>query len=196
MIAALYVDRDSPLHRLRPGAKLLALPILGTLLFALPGLVPSTLGLGLVLVLYAVARIPPAVLLRQLRPVALVLVFIFLAQLWIADLNVAIVVVLRFLALILAAALVSLTTRSADMIAALEKGFSLFAFAGVDAAKCSLAISLVLRFVPVIQTVLAEVREAQAARGRGVNLVALAVPVVVRTLKLADQVAEAIDARS
>ncbi|BDA83867.1 cobalt ABC transporter permease [Aureimonas sp. SA4125] len=196
MIGSTYVERDSALHRLRPGVKLVALPILGTLLFALPGLVPSAFGLALVLFLYAAAKIPPAVLLRQLRPVALVLAFIFLAQLWIAGLPLATLAVLRFLALILAAALVTLTTRSADMIAALEKGFSFLAFAGVDAAKCSLAISLVIRFFPVIQSVLSEVREAQAARGRSASLFALAAPVVVRTLKLADEVAEAIDARS
>ena len=196
MIATLYANHDSSLHRLRPGVKLAALPILGTLLFALPGLLPAILGLMLVLACYGMARIPAAVLLRQIRPVALVLVFIFLAQLWMAGLPVAVLAILRFLALILAASLVTLTTRTSDMINALERGFSLFAFAGVDAAKCSLAISLVIRFIPVIQTVFAEVREAQAARGRSGSLFALAVPVVVRTLKMADEIAEAIDARS
>ena len=196
MIQALYVPANSVVHRLRPGGKLLLLPVFATSLFATSSLPLVALGLAFVLGAYALARIPPALLLRQLRPVAVVLGMIFLLQLWFAGWMFATLVCLRFLALILAASLVTLTTRTSDMIAALEFFFRRFRFLGVDAEKLSLAISLVIRFIPVIQAVAAEVREAQAARGQSVSLFRLAVPVVVRTLKLADEVAEAIDARS
>ena len=60
----------------------------------------------------------------------------------------------------------------------------------------SLALSLTLRFIPVLAQVVQDVQEAQRARGLERNLVALAAPVIVRTLKMADDVADAIDARS
>ena len=196
MIQALYIAADSPVHRLRPGAKLLMLPAVATALFATTNLALVATGLAFVLAAYALARIPGRVLLRQLRPAALILGMLFLLQLWFAGWAVAALICLRFLALILAASLVTLTTRSSDIIAALESFFRKFAFLGVDAEKLSLAISLVIRFIPVIQEIAGEVREAQAARGQSVSLFRLAVPVVVRTLKMADEVAEAIDARS
>lgn len=196
MILALYVPGDSAVHRLRPGAKLLLLPVAATALFATASLPIVTLCLGLVLGAYALAGIPGRLGLRQLRPAALVLGMLFLLQLWFAGPQVAALICLRFLALILAAALVTLTTRTSEMIAALETFFRRFSVLGVDAAKLSLAISLVIRFIPVIQAIASEVREAQAARGQNASLFRLAVPVVVRTLKMADEVAEAIDARS
>lgn len=196
MIQALYLPAASPLHRMRPGVKLFLLPVFAALLFATASL-PAVMGaLALVLGAFALAEIPVPVLLRQLRPAALVLGLLFLAQAWFGGWASAALVCLRFLALILAASLVTLTTRPSAMVAALEIFFRRFRFLGVDPEKLSLAISMVIRFIPVIQAVAGEVREAQAARGRSGSLVRLAVPVVVRTLKLADEVAEAIDARS
>ena len=49
--------------------------------------------------------------------------------------------------------------------------------------------------IPVLGQVTTEVREAQSARGQSRNIVAVAIPVVVRTLKMADAVSEALDAR-
>lgn len=196
MIAALYVDAASPLHRMRAGYKLVALPILAAGLFAAGNPALIAFGLALVLALYAAARIPLAVLAAQVKTVAPVLALLFLVQLWLAGAEVASVTALRFVALILGASLITLTTRTGAMIAALEGALSKLALLGVDAAKVSLAISLVLRFVPVIGEVFQEVREAQAARGQSRSLFALAVPVIVRTLKMADEIAEAIDARS
>ena len=62
--------------------------------------------------------------------------------------------------------------------------------------RIALAISLSLRFIPLVRSVLDEVREAQRARGLERNLTALLVPLVVRTLKQADGTAQAIQARS
>jgi|GEM_PF-839179 len=67
---------------------------------------------------------------------------------------------------------------------------------GVNPARVSLAVSLTLRFIPVVAQTVQDVREAQRARGIEKNMLALAVPVIVRTLKMADDVADAIDARS
>jgi biotin transport system permease protein len=82
------------------------------------------------------------------------------------------------------------------MLAAIERALEPLDRRGlIDAARVSLAVSLVLRFVPAILDHYREIREAQAARGLQANPLALVVPLVVRTLKGADDVAAAIEAR-
>jgi biotin transport system permease protein len=67
---------------------------------------------------------------------------------------------------------------------------------GVDPTRVGLAFGLAVRFVPVLASVAADIREAQAARGLDRSVFALAVPLTLRTLRMADEIAEAIDARS
>ena len=196
MIAGLYRAGGSPLHRMGARRKLLALLGAGTLVFAIPSLWPAAGVLALVLALYGVAGFGPRLVLRQLRPVAVVLAVLFAAQLWLATPDEAALVVLRFAALILAAGLVTLTTRTADLVAVIERGLSPLSRLGLDVAKVSLAISLTIRFIPTIGQIAADVREAQVARGRRPSPLTLVVPVIIRLLKMADEIAEAIDARS
>ena len=66
----------------------------------------------------------------------------------------------------------------------------------IDPARVTLALALCLRFIPEIWRNYEEIREAQAARGLGHHPLALLVPLIVRTLKRAEEVAQAIDARS
>lgn len=196
MIRGLYAPRDSLVHRLAPGAKLLALALAGTGLFLTANLwVLSGAGLA-VLALFPLARLSPADAWRQLRPALPILVILALTQVWLGDPQAAPAVLLRLSTLILLAGLVTLTTRTADMVETLEWALTPLRGLGVDPAKVGLAISLALRFIPALSGVLDEVREAQKARGLERNVLALAVPLIVRTLKMADEIAEAIDARS
>lgn len=196
MIAGLYRPGSSPIHRLRASVKLVALLGLGTVLFAFGELWLAATALIMVLAGYALARMPAHAAFAQIRPVLWVLAILFAAQLWLVDLNAALLLVLRFAALILAASLVTLTTRTADLVAVIERALSPLARFGLDVGKVSLAISLAIRFIPAVGAIVEEVREAQHARGRDRSIVALAVPVIVRLLKMADEIAEAIDARS
>ncbi|NDW05852.1 energy-coupling factor transporter transmembrane component T family protein [Jiella pacifica] len=196
MIVGLYRAGDSRLHRAGPGRKLLALILGGTLLLAISSLWLAALGVLMVLALYGLAGFGPRILWAQLRPIAFVLAILFLAQLWLATPAEAVLVVLRFAALVLAAGLVTLTTRTSDLVAAIERGLSPLSRLGLDVAKISLAISLAIRFIPAIGQIAGEVREAQLARGRRPSPLTLVVPVIVRLLKMADEITDAIDARS
>lgn len=196
MIVGLYRAGDSRLHRAGAGVKLVALLLAGTMLLALSSLWLTGLGLLMVLVLYALAGFGPRVLWAQLRPVAVVLAILFLAQLWLATPAEALLLVLRFAALVLAAGLVTLTTRTSDLVAAIERGLSPLSRLGLDVEKISLAISLAIRFIPAVGQIASEIREAQIARGRRPSPLTLVVPVIVRLLKMADDITDAIDARS
>lgn len=65
----------------------------------------------------------------------------------------------------------------------------------VDAERCAFTLMLAIRFVPVMFEEVAEIREAQALRGRDRSVFALAVPLGVRVLLRAEEIAEAADLR-
>ena len=196
MIAGMYHPGHSVVHGLPAAGKVLAVVLGGTLLFGTADVRVIGLALAGVAVLYGVARIPWRVAAAQVRPVMIVLLILGAAQWLTVDVAAAVVVCLRLLALILLAALATLTTRVSDMVQAVEGALRPLERVGAPTAKISLAISMALRFIPLLTRVVGEVREAQQARGLERNMLALTIPVLIRALHTADQMAEAIDARS
>lgn len=190
-----YVPGHSFVHRLSPGIKLLFLAVAGTLLFVFPELYLTLAALVVTLLLYPLAGISPRIMLLQLKPLLWVLALLFAVQWWVFGWLYGVLVVARLMTLMLLAALVTLTTRTSEMIDALEKGLFWLRFLGLSPAKISLALSLALRFIPVLAAITADVREAQKARGLDRSIIAVAIPVIVRTLKMADDIAAALDAR-
>lgn len=192
---ALHRPGTSPLHRLPAGAKLIGLGLAGTAIViaqALPVLVAALVG---AILLFRVAAFPFALAAAQLRPLALVLVILFVVQGLVVSWEAGLALVLRFSTLILLAGLVSLTTPVSAMTDALARALAPLRRIGLSPARVAFAIALSVRFVPVIAQIVGEIREAQAARGQERSLVALAVPLVIRTLAMSDAVAEAIEAR-
>ncbi|MCG8492742.1 MAG: energy-coupling factor transporter transmembrane protein EcfT [Sneathiellales bacterium] len=192
---SLYHHGNSWLHQRRAGYKLLALVALSTALFYFKSYWPNGIALGVIAGGYFSAGISFSKMIAQIRPVWILLVIIFLAQGWLASWHLGGLVVIRFAALILAASLVTLTTRTSDMIEAIEKTLTPFS-RWISIEKVSLALSLAIRFIPVLGDITREVREAQRVRGLEKNIFAIIMPVTIRTLKMADHVAEALDARS
>jgi len=190
-----YHPANSLLHRLAAGYKILGLLLLGTVLFQISDLRVVFATVIIVGILYFIAKIPLKLAVEQLKPALYLLLVLFAAQYLMNSLELAIFVVLRFAALIMAAGLVTLTTKVSEMVAAIETALSIFS-RWVAVEKVSLAISLTIRFIPVIAAITVEVKEAQRVRGMERNIFAVAMPVVIRTLKMATDVAEALDARS
>jgi biotin transport system permease protein len=197
---ALYVPRTSPVHRAPAGAKLLVLMGLGILLFAVPTLPVAAAALGAVLLVGSVvARLPVALLARQLRAVAVWIGAIVVFQALVTDVLTGLETALRLLALVLAAAVVTATTRVTAMVAVVERVCAPLRYVGVRPARIGLALAMALRFIPLVAERADRVREAQAARGgsvRGVRgMATIVVPLLVQVLQLAHTVSEALDAR-
>jgi biotin transport system permease protein len=200
MTLALYVPRRSPVHRVPAGAKLLALAVLAVVLFAVPTVPMAGAGLVAVLVVgLGAARLPVASLTRQARTVLWWLVGLFVFHALFSDLSTAAVTVLRLLALVLAAAVVTATTRVTEMVAVIERICSPLRLFGVRPARIGLVIAMALRFIPVLAERADRIREAQAARGgstRGIRgLRTTVTPLLVQLLQMAHTISEALDAR-
>ncbi|MGI9155799.1 MAG: energy-coupling factor transporter transmembrane component T family protein [Marmoricola sp.] len=191
----LYRPGSSVLHRLPAGAKLalLVLAGAGSVFVRHPWQVGAALA-GVVC-LYLLAGLSPRVLWAQLRPlwwmVLLLGGFHVLVNGWAR----AAVVVGVLLGLVLLAALVTLTTRTTAMVEAVVRVLAPLRVVGVDPERIGLLLSLGIRSVPVVAGLAAQVREAQLARGRGTSPRAFAVPLVVRSLRHADALGEALAAR-
>ncbi|TVR78158.1 MAG: energy-coupling factor transporter transmembrane protein EcfT [Rhodospirillales bacterium] len=195
MTLGLYIDRSSLLHRLAPAVKLATLLAAGIGVFLVRDPLWLLPVLGTVLMLYAVAKIPPGEVWRQLRPLAVLMVLFLLAHGWLTTWTLGFLVVLRFAILVLAAFLVTYTTKLSAMIETLERAIAPLAPLGVNPAKVSLALSLALRFIPLLYDRVREIREAQRARGLERSVVSIAVPLLVRTLRMADDLTQALEAR-
>ncbi|MFJ0593832.1 energy-coupling factor transporter transmembrane protein EcfT [Bordetella bronchiseptica] len=192
MIEPLYVAGASFLHRLPAGLKLAALALAGVGLFLLSDWRALAAVLAGAALLVWRSGVGAAAWWRQTRGLALIVLavglFTGLMQGW----PHAAVVVLRVAALIGLAMAVTLTTPVPALIDACERALRPAERLGLlNAAQVALA----LRFIPEIWRNYQEIREAQAARGLGAHPLALLVPLVVRTLKRAEEVAQAIDAR-
>jgi biotin transport system permease protein len=194
-VLGLYVPGDSLLHRARAGLKLalLALGLSIITLLATPAAV--LVALAVAVALAAIARLPPATVLAQVRPLAWVLVIVGAAQVWLGGWRTATVVCGSLLVAVLGAALVTLTTRTQDLLDALVGALRPLRRLGVDPDRVALVLALVIRSVPVLARIVEEVHQARVARGAQRSMRAFAVPVVIRTVRYADRLGEALIAR-
>lgn len=195
MKLTLYHPGNSPLHRLHAGIKLAVLFAIGLSVLLTDDVQLLGIGLALVLAGFPLARLPLGPVLRQAAPMLAVLALFFAAHAAFTSPATGTVLVLRFAAVIAAGLLLTLTTKVSDMMAMLEQGLRPLALFGLNPAKISLVFALTIRFIPVLADTWMSVRAAQQARGLGGNPLALLIPVTVLTLRRAERIAEAIEAR-
>ncbi|MFE6925725.1 energy-coupling factor transporter transmembrane component T family protein [Nocardia sp. NPDC057663] len=192
----LYHPGDSVLHRLPAGVKL-ALLVLA--IVAMTVFVRGPLGVGgavvVVACLFALARISWRVALAQVRPVLWMTLIIGVFQLLTTSPARAVVVCGVLLVSVALAALVTVTTRVTDMLDALTRALEPLRRVGVNPERVSLLLALAIRCVPLLAQIVADVAEARRARGVSWSATALVTPVLVRALRTADAMGEALAAR-
>lgn len=192
----LYLPGNSPLHRAPAGAKLLALAVLAVLLTALP---PSWMLVGLSVLIpgaaYLLARMPATVVLRDLRATSLLVVFLVATQLIFSTPMAAVGNTARVLGVVLLAQAITRTTRVEDMIALTERALGPLRRVGVRPDRVGLAMALALTSVGQIGQITHQVRDAQRSRGVRLAPWSWVMPVLVLSLRHADEVGDALDAR-
>jgi biotin transport system permease protein len=158
---------------------------------------PWQVGAALLLVLagYRIAGLRQRAALRQARPLVWILGGVAAVHVWTHGWERAVVVVGVITALVLLAALVTLTTRTTAMVEAVVHGLGPLRRVGVDPERAGLFLSLGVRSVPVVVGLAEEVRDAQRARGLTASPRAFAVPLIVRSLRHADALGDALVAR-
>jgi len=194
---SLYISGDSWMHRQPAGAKLLAVLALGITVLA----VQSLIWLLLLLVGAAGAYNSLGPKGRQrlfasrfLLPLILGLGF---AQGFIVGWEAALRATLKIFVMIMAADLVTATTPTQAILNCVERLITpLCRYIGRDPRKISLAVALMIRFIPVLVSQWQAQREAWFARSNRKPSLRLLTPFVAQALSRTDQIAESLQARS
>ncbi len=192
----LYVGGDSLLHRLPPRLKILGLTAASITLFFLHTFLPLSLALLVSVLIYASLRLEWRNSLARLRPIFLTIAMVAFFMLLVGTPQEALAVLLRLTSLMLLAAAVTATTGIGDFIEVISATAApLERFGIMRASDIGLAVGLVMRFVPEVIGRYRAIAQAHHARGLKPRPLTLAIPLIILTLKNADEIAAAIDAR-
>lgn len=190
----LYSPGRSIIHRAPTLLKLLLLSVGVAIVGVLQDPVQLGAGLLAVLALFVVARVPPRAALRQIVPILWMLLIAVPIQGLLAGWLIAGLMAGRLLIAVALAALFTLTTTVTAVLEAFQRLLRPFG-RWIDADRVGLLVALTIRCIPLVTEIVTEVLEARKARGARGSLIALAVPVVVRSLYAADALGEALVAR-
>lgn len=195
MSAGLFRAGPSPVHRAPAGAKLAALALFTSALVVWRSPTAVAVGAVLCLVGYAAAGWGPVVAARQVWPLRWVVALLVPFQWWTGGWRTTLVVVGTLVVAVTAAALVTLTTRVTELLDTLVRMLRPLRLVGVDPERAGLGLALAVRSVPVIASLAHDVAQARRARGLERSVRALAVPLVVRTVRHAERTGDALLAR-
>lgn len=190
-----YHAGRSWLHRLPAGWSLLLLALVGIGALALDGPASALFLLGLVLLAAASARVPPSSLVRACVGIVVVAAVVGAYQWWQRGWATAVEVASDLVAIVLAATLVTATTRADAMLDFITGALAPLRRVGVRPDLVALGFGLMLRAVPALTRTVTDVRDAAKARGLERDPRALLVPAVIRTVGQAHATGQALAAR-
>lgn len=193
---SLYRPGNSLLHRMPAWLSLLVLAAFA-LAVSMFGHSWPVLGAAAVLLLagYLATGFGIGELWRQLRVARWLVLIIAIPQVVFLGPETALINTARVVFVVLAAALVTLTTQMNDLLDVVERMVQPLARFGIDPAKVGLVLALTITTVPVIAGLAGQIREAMRARGGPRVSVRIVLPLLVMTLQHGDQLADALRAR-
>ncbi|GAA4726051.1 energy-coupling factor transporter transmembrane protein EcfT [Nocardioides endophyticus] len=191
----LYRSGTSVLHRLPAGIKLSTLVVAGFCSILVRTPAQTAAALVVVVLGYAAGGIPLPLLWQTLRPLLWVVVPLAAFQVIVMGWVRAAVIVGVIVALVLLAGLVTLTTRTSDLVDVIVRLSRHLRFLGVSPERIGLMLNLAIRGVPLVIELAESIRDAQHARGQVVSPRAFAVPLIVGALRRADEMGDALAAR-
>lgn len=195
-MGSFYFPGNSWLHRLSAGYKLATLMGAGAgLMFMHDWRVLLPVLLVVFLLLYqSGARLQQ--IWQHVRTLTWLVAFLALFTAVVQTPAQALEVSLRISTLLLGALVVSMTTSIARMMEVLIWLLRPLERLGwINSERVALVFGLTLRLIPELSVQWHEIREAQAARGLKVSPLTMGVPMLMRTIRRAQDIADALDAR-
>lgn len=191
-----YVPGTTLLHRADPAWKFLVLVVFIVLASFLPSEPWHAMAfMTLVVICYAWARIPLETAWRQFIPLLPILVFFGAFLWWQNGLENMLTSLISLVATFAAANLLTLTTTVEELLTALDRSLQPLGRVGVRVELISLTIALTIRLIPLMLQTANEVLDARKARGAGFSLAAFGIPLVIRAVRRARMIGEALMAR-
>ena len=216
-----YFPGDTPAHRLDPRTKILLVVFYIVALFNAGSLLTYGIMTAVLAVCVRISRVKLRALVRGLRPVAIIIAFtavlnLFytpgneLVRLWIfritdAGIRNAVSMMLRIMLLIMGTFLLTYTTSPINLTDGLERLLNPLKRLRVPVHELSMMMSIALRFIPTLIEETDKIMSAQKARGadfesgslirRAKALIPLLVPLFISAFRRADELAVAMECR-
>lgn len=217
-----FVPGDSPVHRLDPRTKILAMIAYIVLVFLVRAMPVFAVPLLFVLGALLVSGVPARYALSSLRPMRWLIAFMFLINLfftqgdrvlfswWIVRVTAegvrqAVFISLRLILLVAGTSLLTLTTSPIALTDGLERLLKPLKRIRFPAHELAMMMTIALRFIPTLLEETERIRKAQMARGadfetggllaRARAMVPLLVPLFVSAFRRADELAMAMESR-
>ncbi len=216
-----YFPGTSPIHRLDPRAKLVALIIYIVALFLCKWFVSYALILAVLILVVALSTVKPKALLRGMKPILILLIFTAvlnmlytpgrtLVSFWIINITYegilhAFFMVLRIMMLLSCTFLLTYTTSPLALTDGLEGLLSPLKKIKVPVHELAMMMSIALRFIPTLIEETDKIMSAQRARGADFDsgnliqkakaLIPLLVPLFISAFRRADELATAMECR-
>ena len=195
-VLGVYRPGTTPLHRMPPGIKLVALAAaILTISLTVRSLLSLAVAAGCVAAVYALARVGPLTAWRQLRPMLWMLALIFVFQTIFTGWERAVIVCGVLVTSMALATVVTLTTRTTDTLDALTRAMNPLRRFGFPVDHLAMALALTIRAIPLMVEVVREVDEARKARGLRPGPRILVAPIVIAALRTAEGFADTLTAR-
>ncbi len=191
----LYHPGASPVHRAPPVLKLVLLFVAGVTVVVVRGPWSAVVALMLAVLLAVVARLSWRRTSRGVLPILLTAAVVGGYQWWARGPALGIEVAADLVALVLAATVVTATTRADRLLDVITRAAGPLRHVGLRPETLALAVGLMLRAIPVLVTSTSQARDAARARGLSRHPRALLVPATVRMVGHAQRTGEALAAR-
>ncbi len=218
---AQYYPGHSPLHRLDPRSKFVAVSVLAVALFVRDSFAGLAVFAAAAVVAYALSGVPASWFWRAFRPLLWLVGLTFLAQVlfapgepffsvWIIHLSwrgleLAAFLSLRLVVLVLIGSVLTLTTPPMALTDGLAWLGRPLRRLHVPTDELALMVTIALRFIPTLLVEMDQIMRAQRARGadfrrgglreRAKALVPVLIPLFVLSFRRADELALAMEAR-
>ncbi len=216
-----YYNCDSPIHRLDPRVKIIGTILFIVELFLVKHFIGFAVCAAVLAVLIGMSKVPLSYIVRGLRPIVLILLFTCVLNLFMTrgtiifqlgflkvtkeGIYTACFMAIRLILLIISSSLMTYTTKPIALTDGLEKLMSPLSKIGLPSHEIAMMMSIALRFIPVLLEETDKIMKAQQARGadfesggilqRAKALVPILVPLFVGALRIAQDLAMAMEAR-
>lgn len=192
---SLYLASPTWLHRVKVSHKLLLLAIISLLLIPLQSLTVWGSALLLTFALYISLGREALRQLRSFRPILWSLLLLLGLQWWLAGWQAGVLLVLRMSTLILLANAITLTSTMDDITSVMMWLLKPLRRTGLATEHIAFAMSLCIRFIPMLIAILDHLLDAWRARGGGKQYWLVIAPMIIQSLIFSHHVADAINAR-
>ena len=217
-----YFPVDSPVHRLDPRTKLVLLIMYIVAVFIVKDLWVFGFVIAFMLFMTAMSRVPLSYVLKAIKPMKFLLPLMFLLNLFMVQtgsvlfswrfitittggVRQALFIVLRLIALVSGASLLTLTTTPVSLTEGMERLLAPLKLVKFPAHELAMMMTIALRFIPTLLEEADKIMKAQLARGadlesgnifkRAKAMLPILIPLFVNSFRRAEELALAMESR-